>query len=155
MCSYIDEAVCVMHVMRIFNCRSRPYYRSSHSGGLKFKSRTRDRECGLKFSWLCSFLPGRIAGIVNEIPRSPPSTSFPNHFFANYPITIRYIWPNEVGVSRGGDSEICFLAKVTPHNLIKLCRRYRKFCCLPNQDRWSVRCYQTIRDLQRCVVRAK
>lgn len=27
------------------------------------------------------FLPGRIAGIVNEIiPRSPTSTSFPNHF---------------------------------------------------------------------------
>jgi hypothetical protein len=50
MCSYIEEALCVLHVMHIITCRSSPYYRSPYSGGLNFKSRTRDRVSGLKFS---------------------------------------------------------------------------------------------------------
>lgn len=49
MCFYSHKALYVMPVMLIFTWKPSPY-NPSYAGDLKFKSRSRDRVSGLKFS---------------------------------------------------------------------------------------------------------
>jgi len=146
---------CVMHVTRIFTCRSSHYYHPSYSGGLEFKSQSRYRVSWLKFSWLCSFIPGNCGDYKRNCTKTASFFILSKYFFDNYPITICFIWSSGLHISRGGDSEVCCLAEVTQYNLMEVCRHLRKFSCLPNQDRSSIHYHQTIRGHRRCVVRAK